>query len=158
MILVPYATDLVEKDVWQITLVKKVFSPLKFDPFVFLANFRGNREKVIQLHKRNTDVRRFRLDAEHQKQILVFVDLVSVVDAQNDVVGLPEVALKRGPSTVDLPQMLENSQSLIAISEFLVEFDEIVFQLFIFVAFFFELDAESLEEGVCEVDSVAPND
>lgn len=158
MILVPNATNLVEKDVRQVALVKKVFGRLKLSPLVFLTDLRGNGGKVIHLQQRKTNVRRFRLDAEHQKQILVLVDLVSVVDAQNDVVGLPEVALKRWPSTIDLPQMLENAQSLIAISEFLIEFDEIVFQFFIFVAFFLELDAESLEEGVSEIDSVASDD
>jgi hypothetical protein len=45
----------------------------------------------------------FALGCKHQEEGFFFVDLVLVVDAEDDVVWLPQMALKRRPYVVDLP-------------------------------------------------------
>ena len=69
----------------------------------------------------------FTLGWKYQKEVFVFVNLVFIIDSKNDVVRPPQMTLKFRPYTTQFPQMFEDIQSLITVSEQLIELNKEIF-------------------------------
>ena len=68
------------------------------------------------------------------------------------------MALQGRPDIVNLPEMLEDGQSLVTIPEQLIEFNKIVLQSFILLTLLLKLIAQGPEERVSEIDSIPSNE